>query len=60
MPTANAASGNISVKDLSGMGGQDVLPLPIVYNGWVQERPGVRYYADLTCQQRNPIGPPAC
>jgi hypothetical protein len=49
-----------TTKDLSGMGGQGVLPLPIVYNGWVQDRPGVRYYDQLTCQQRNPIGKPAC
>ena len=49
-----------TIKDLSGMGGQGVLPLPLVYNGWVQERPGVRYYDQLTCQQRNPIGKPAC
>ena len=49
-----------TIKSLSGMGGQGVVALPLVYNGWVQERPGVRYYNELTCQQRNPVGAPAC
>lgn len=39
-----------------GMGGQGVLPVPNVYNGWVQELP-IGYRAQLTRQQRNPIGP---
>jgi hypothetical protein len=32
-----------------------VLPIPNVYNGWVQELP-VGYKAQLTKKQRNPIG----
>ena len=39
-----------------GQGGQGVLAVPNVYNGWVQELP-VRYKAQLTREQRNPIGP---
>ena len=38
-----------------GMGGQGVLPVPNVYNGWVQELP-IAYKAQLTKEQRNPIG----
>jgi DNA-binding beta-propeller fold protein YncE len=40
-----------------GQGGQGVLPVPNVYNGWVQNLPG-GYKAQLTPAQRNPIGPP--
>jgi hypothetical protein len=39
-----------------GQGGQGVLPVPNVYNGWVQELP-IAYKAQLTKAQRNPIGP---
>ena len=38
-----------------GQGGQGVLPVPNVYNGWVQNLPA-SWKAMLTCQQRNPIG----
>jgi DNA-binding beta-propeller fold protein YncE len=44
------------VEGNKGMGGQGVLPVPNVYNGWVQELP-IAYKAQLTKQQRNPIGP---
>jgi DNA-binding beta-propeller fold protein YncE len=37
-----------------GQGGQGILPVPNVYNGWVQELP-VSYKAQLTKEQRNPI-----
>lgn len=40
----------------SGQGAQGVMPVPNVYNGWVQELP-VGYKAQLTPEQRNPIGP---
>ncbi|TMD08680.1 MAG: copper oxidase [Chloroflexi bacterium] len=44
---------------LDGMGGQGVIPLPIVYNGWVQKLPdGLK--AELTCRQRDPMNPRAC
>jgi DNA-binding beta-propeller fold protein YncE len=38
-----------------GQGGQGVLPVPNVYNGWVQNLPA-SWKAMLTCQQRDPIG----
>jgi YVTN family beta-propeller protein len=44
----------------SGMGGQGVLPIPIVYNGWVQNVPNTSEFKGLTCEQRNPIGGGNC
>ena len=42
---------------LAGMGGQGVLPIPNVYNGWVQKLP--KSWCDqLSPEQRNPIGAP--
>jgi DNA-binding beta-propeller fold protein YncE len=38
-----------------GQGSQGVMPIPNVYNGWVQELP-TAYKAQLTKKQRNPIG----
>ena len=38
----------------AGMGGQGVLAIPNVYNGWVQHLPG-RFKKDLTPAQRNPF-----
>ncbi len=38
-----------------GFGAQGIMAVPNVYNGWVQELP-VGYKAQLTKQQRNPIG----
>ena len=43
------------VSALAGMGGQGVLPIPLVYNGWVQKLP-TAFCAPLTVQQRNPLG----
>ncbi|MGH2770416.1 MAG: copper oxidase [Actinomycetota bacterium] len=45
-----------------GMGGQGVLALPLVYNGWVQNVPDVGPYnrSQLTCQQRSPIDQADC
>jgi DNA-binding beta-propeller fold protein YncE/plastocyanin len=42
-------------KGLAGMGGQGVLPVPNVYNGWVQNLPRAWKF-QLTEAQRNPIG----
>ncbi|MBK5282085.1 MAG: hypothetical protein JJE16_08365 [Nitrospiraceae bacterium] len=45
-----------------GMGGQGVLPVPNVYNGWVQKLPAA-FCGALTVSQRSPvgvIGGPAC
>jgi YVTN family beta-propeller protein len=38
----------------AGMGGQGLLPIPIVYNGWVQNLPAV-WRNQLTPAQRHPI-----
>jgi hypothetical protein len=43
--TDDTVSGN------PGMGGQGVLPVPNVYNGWVQKLPNTREFKDLTCEQ---------
>jgi YVTN family beta-propeller protein len=42
----------------AGMGGQGVLAIPVVYNGWVQNLPA-EWKALLTPAQQNPIGPAA-
>ncbi len=39
-----------------GMGAQGVMAVPNIYNGWVQQLPN-GYKAQLTREQRNPIGP---
>ena len=44
----------------AGMGGQGVLPVPLVYNGWVQKVPHTAEFKGLTCEQRNPIGGGNC
>jgi DNA-binding beta-propeller fold protein YncE len=54
----NATSGTRSDDRIvanPGQGGQGVLPVPNVYNGWVQNLPA-SWKARLTCQQRDPIG----
>lgn len=38
----------------AGMGGQGLLPIPVVYNGWVQKLPQF-WKAQLTPSQRNPF-----
>jgi DNA-binding beta-propeller fold protein YncE len=40
----------------AGMGGQGVLPIPLVYNGWVQNVPKTPPFNQLTCEQRHPLG----
>jgi YVTN family beta-propeller protein len=42
-----------------GVGGQGVLALPLVYNGWSQEIPEA-WRKGLTCEQINPIDESAC
>ena len=44
-----------TVSAYAGMGGQGVLPIPLVYNGWVQNLPE-EWKEKLTHQQRHPIG----
>lgn len=42
------------VKGNAGMGGQGILPIPVVYNGWVQNLPA-SWKALLTCPQQHPV-----
>lgn len=44
-----------TVSGLPGFGGQGVLAVPNVYNGWVQNLPAV-WKEGLTAAQQNPIG----
>jgi len=37
------------------MGGQSMLAIPVVYNGWVQHLPA-EWKAQLTPAQQNPLG----
>ncbi|MBI4304537.1 MAG: beta-propeller fold lactonase family protein [Chloroflexi bacterium] len=49
-----ATQADDTVVSNAGMGGQGVLPIPVVYNGWVQNLPA--FWADqLTPAQRNPL-----
>lgn len=43
-----------TIKGNPGMGGQGILPIPLVYNGWVQNLPAA-WSNQLTPAQRNPI-----
>jgi DNA-binding beta-propeller fold protein YncE len=55
--TESTATDDTIIDDdaYKGMGGQGVLPVPLVYNGWVQELPGT-WKNQLTEDQQNPIG----
>ncbi len=44
------------IVGLNGMGGQGVLPIPVVYNGWVQNLPAA-FKQQLTPAQLNPFPP---
>jgi hypothetical protein len=44
-----------TVNSLPGFGGQGVLAIPVVYNGWVQNLPS-KWKKGLTDAQKNPIG----
>jgi DNA-binding beta-propeller fold protein YncE len=63
LTTANTSSdflmdGTVSTDEkvaYAGMGGQGVLPIPLVYNGWVQNLPK-EWKRQLTENQRDPIG----
>jgi hypothetical protein len=43
-----------SVTNYAGFGGQGVLPVPLVYNGWVQNGYNSTY-PGLTCKQTHPV-----
>jgi len=48
-----------SIADKAGYGGQGVLAIPLVYNGWAQQNQG-NWRSQLTCQQLNPIAQSTC
>ncbi|MGH9274666.1 MAG: hypothetical protein ACRDZU_08475, partial [Acidimicrobiales bacterium] len=55
----NATSGtklDDAISGLAGQGGQGVLAIPVVYNGWVQNLPS-SWSSKLTACQRNPLSP---
>jgi|CXWL01.1.fsa_nt_gi DNA-binding beta-propeller fold protein YncE len=52
--TKSDDSVDVDFKSLAGMGGQGVLPVPNVYNGWVQNLPRAWKY-QLTHDQRHPF-----
>ena len=53
--TSDDAPSDGSVIGNKGMGGQGILPIPLVYNGWVQHLPE-EWREKLTWQQRHPLG----
>lgn len=53
-PVGGMAVYDDTVTGLAGMGGQGVMPIPNVYNGWVQELPS-DWKEQLTLEQQNPI-----
>jgi YVTN family beta-propeller protein len=57
-PTADTKMDDQLVEH-SGIGGQGVVAIPLVYNGWSQENPKA-WREKLTCKQVNPITPSAC
>jgi DNA-binding beta-propeller fold protein YncE len=54
---SNTAPSDDTITGNKGMGGQGVLPIPLVYNGWVQKLP-TSWCDKLFPAQRNPIGSP--
>jgi YVTN family beta-propeller protein len=52
LATPNTARDDV-ITGNRGMGGQGVLPIPVVYNGWVQKLPPI-WKSKLTPAQRNP------
>ncbi|WP_295624386.1 multicopper oxidase domain-containing protein [uncultured Nitrosomonas sp.] len=55
LTTGENTASDDAVSRLPGFGGQGVLAIPNVYNGWVQNLPE-DWKAGLTAAQRNPIG----
>jgi len=51
---AGSGVGDDPVSAYAGMGGQGVLPIPLVYNGWVQNLPPF-WKNQLTSDQKNPF-----
>ncbi|HEY3603413.1 MAG TPA: copper oxidase [Sporichthyaceae bacterium] len=44
-----------TVTGLAGMGGEGILAIPHVYEGWVERDPKNAVNAELTCRQRHPL-----
>jgi len=57
-PDGNTAMDDM-ITDHIGLGGQGVLAIPLVYNGWSQNIPAA-WREGLTCRQIHPITPSAC
>jgi YVTN family beta-propeller protein len=66
-----APANDDTINGLNGFGGQGVLPVPNVYNGWVQNTVDIcnggdcsldidGWIGQLSCQQKDPINPGAC
>jgi hypothetical protein len=52
--TATAATAkDANITGNAGMGGQGILPIPVVYNGWVQKLPAI-WKSKLVPSQQNP------
>jgi DNA-binding beta-propeller fold protein YncE len=56
LDAGGATRGDDTVTQYAGLGGQGVLAVPLVYNGWVQKVPQVAPFDQLTAEQRNPLG----
>jgi 6-phosphogluconolactonase (cycloisomerase 2 family) len=56
LKTLPATAVDDQILKLDGMGGQGVLPIPVVYNGWVQNLPAA-FKQQLTPSQLNPFPP---
>jgi hypothetical protein len=54
LTSVSSTKSDDTVTGNAGMGGQGVLPIPVVYNGWVQNLPQV-YKDQLTPAQQDPI-----
>ena len=52
--TASTATDDPTVA-FNGYGGMGVLPVPIAYEGWVEQAPSNAVNDQLTCQQRHPV-----
>jgi DNA-binding beta-propeller fold protein YncE len=54
LDTTSGVKTDDAIRGLAGTGGQGVLAIPLVYNGWVQNLPP-SWSSKLSCQQRNPL-----
>lgn len=54
LTTTNGTASDDTVTGNRGMGGQGILTIPVVYNGWVQNLPEI-WKNQLTSTQRTPI-----